>query len=672
MSETAWGIIGPGAIAHNFADGLEECASGRLIAVSGRSPQRRNAFASRYAIPAAKSYSDYAALAKDGDVDAIYIAVPHPFHAEISIACLRAGKPVLCEKPAGMSASQVTTMVEIAEQAGLFFMEGFMYRCHPQIARVLEIIRSGEIGSVRHIRSAFGFNAPFQANTRLYDRVVGGGAILDVGCYPLSLSRLIAGAALGQSFAEPERLVGTGRMGTSGVDEEAYALLSFGSGITAECQVALTRDMNNSATIFAQNGSIHLPDPWIPGRNAGPSDSVIEIEVDGQVRTEDIRRPEHLFAYEAEIASQAISEGRTEAASPAMSWADSIGNAAAMDRWRKQVGYRLTSADPAVNRPLPSLIPPDLPVVPKRMISGVDRPVSVLVMGCDNKNEFLDGAPVWDAWMEAGGNGFDTAFVYGEGRHEAALGEWIAARNVANDVLVIAKGAHTPYCTPDAIGAQLRTSLDRLQLDKVPIYIMHRDNLDVPVGEFVDALNHQRAEGRIGIFGGSNWTLQRFEEANEYARKNGLQELSVLNNNLALASMTGAVWQGCLTSNTPELLEYLRLHNIVHLSWSSQARGYFLPPGLRDRLPADIGPESFFGGPDNEERRKRAELLAHERGVTAHNIAGAWVLAQSFPSFALIGPRSPGELATTLPSLAVAITPGEAAWLNLESDQREA
>ena len=273
----------------------------------------------------------------------------------------------------------------------------------------------------------------------------------------------------------------------------------------------------------------------------------------------------------------------------------------------------------------------------------------------------------WDAWFEAGGNAFDTGFVYGGGLHEKLLGEWIAARGVDRDVVVIAKGAHTPYCTPRAIAAQLDLSLERLGLTTVPIYIMHRDNPDVPVGEFIDALNRLHAAGKIGIFGGSNWSPDRFAEANAYATRHRLHGMSILNNNLSLAVMEQPVWTGCITSNTPETLARLRVNNIIHLSWSSQARGYFLPATLRDRLPADTAPETCFGSSANAERRARAETLAPQKGVSAHNIALAWVLSQSFPSLALIGPRSPGEIVSTLPGAAVTLTPDEVLWLNLET-----
>lgn len=305
--------------------------------------------------------------------------------------------------------------------------------------------------------------------------------------------------------------------------------------------------------------------------------------------------------------------------------------------------------------------------LPRLNVEGVAQPVSCFILGCDNKDTAEEGAPVWDHWLEVGGNAFDTAYVYGGGRHEKALGDWIGSRGVANDVVVICKGAHTPNCTPQAITTQLAQSLERLQLDSVPIYIMHRDNPDVPAGEFVSALNDLHGKGLIGIFGGSNWSTPRFEEARIHAEANGLQPPAILNNNLSLAVMEKPVWPGCVSSNNAVDLAYLRTTNTIHLSWSSQARGYFLPEELRNRLPEDTRPETCFGSAANAERRRRAEALAAKRGVTPNNIAAAWVLRQTFPSFALVGPRNVAEIDSSLPGAAVSLSGDEVAWLNLEA-----
>ncbi len=670
MRRIRWGIIGPGTIAHNFADGLKETESGELVAIASRDDGRRGRFGDDYAIAAEKRYSDYAALAADGDVDALYIATPHPFHAELAIMALRAGKPVLCEKPAGMTASQVVAMTEVAAQQDVFFMEAFMYRCHPQIARMLEILSSGEIGEIRHVQASLGYHASFDAGSRIFDKALGGGGILDVGCYPVSFARLVAGAAIGRPFDDPDTVAAVGTIGRSGIDEAAHALLRFASGVTAECGASVVRALDNTATVIGSKGTLHLPDPWVPGRNAGPSDATIIVTVEGERRVEEIWRPEHLFAFEAELASRAVRDGLKEPLAPALGWADSIGNAETLDHWRRAIGYQIAEEAPSTNRVLPGVLPGGAPTIPQESLDGLDRPVSRLIIGCDNKDTIADGAIVWDAWMEAGGNAFDTGFVYGAGRHESALGDWIRARGVAGDVAVVVKGAHPPYCFPQVVEAQLDISLERLGLDRAPIYILHRDNPEIPVGEFVDALNRLHQAGKIGVFGGSNWTVERFREANAYAAANGLEPLRILNNNLALAVMERPVWPGCVTSNTAETLTFLAESGVAHLSWSSQARGYFLPEELRNRLPAKTAPETCFGSDANAERRRRAEALAAERGVSAHNIAMVWVLAQPFPSFALVGPRSAGEIVTTLPALQVDLTPAETAWLNLERDTR--
>jgi predicted dehydrogenase/aryl-alcohol dehydrogenase-like predicted oxidoreductase len=664
-----WGIIGPGSIANNYADGLAQSKSGKLVAIASRDAARRASFGDKYGIAADKRHTTYAAILADADVDAIYVSTPHPWHAELSIAALRAGKHVLCEKPAGMNAAEVVAVTEVAAQEGRFYMEAFMYRCHPQIARVLEIIASGEIGVPHHILTRFGFNAPYRVGSRLYDMALGGGGILDVGGYPVSLARLIAGAAVGAPFANPVTVKGNGVLAETGVDAVAYGLLTFASGFTAEIATACGRNMDNRAIISGPLGQIVIDDPWVPGRNAGPSTTQIHITTD-KTRSETLGDEKMLFAFEAEHVSAAIAAGLTEAPHPAPSHADSIGNNEVLDKWRAEVGYKTFAETPATNRVLPGVLPQGLPQVPKIALEGVALPVSKLILGCDNRNTVAEGAIVWDAWMEAGGNAFDTGFVYGGGLHEKVLGDWMRARGVAKDVVVIAKGAHSPYCTPRSIGIQLAMSLERLGLDHAPIYIMHRDNLAVPVGEFVEALNALKQAGKIGIFGGSNWSPARIAEANAYAAAKGLEPFRILNNNLSLAVMEKPVWAGCITSNTAETLAFLRQGTVAHLSWSSQARGYFLPEALRNRLPADTAPETCFGSPANAERRIRAETLAAERGVSAHNIATAWVLGQSFPSLALIGPRSPGEIASTLPGAALSLTEAEVLWLNLESDAR--
>src|SRR5690606_17953249 len=148
-------------------------------------------------------------------------------------------------------------------------------------------------------------------------------------------------------------------------------------------------------------------------------------------------------------------------------------------------------------------------------IEGLDKQVSRLIMGCDNQLVYPHAAVMFDDWFERGGNAFDTAYVYGGGRPERLLGQWLAARGVRDQCVITVKGAHSPKCNPKDLTSQLIESLeDRQKIDQADIYIMHRDNLEIPVAEFVDVLNEHVRAGRIKVFGGSNWTLARIAEAN--------------------------------------------------------------------------------------------------------------------------------------------------------------
>ena len=334
MTGIKWGIIGPGAIANSFAQGLAQAPSARLVAIASRSDDRRASFGEAHGVAPEMRFSDYDAICSSKDVDAIYIATPHPWHRELSLKALEAGKHVLCEKPAGMTANEVQEIIEVASQSGCFFMEAYMYLCHPQIARGLEILNSGEIGELRHIAARFGFAAEFDSKSRLFDRALGGGGILDVGGYVMSFARLMAND-------EPKALNGVGRIGATGVDETAFAVLEFENGVTADIGVAVSVDLGSYATISGTKGSVHFAEPWLPGADEGNSNATIKVTVDGETRIEEQKHPHVIYAFEAEAASRAILEGKTEISEPALTWNVSLALAKLLDAWRHSVGYQL-------------------------------------------------------------------------------------------------------------------------------------------------------------------------------------------------------------------------------------------------------------------------------------------------------------------------------------------
>jgi len=276
-------------------------------------------------------------------------------------------------------------------------------------------------------------------------------------------------------------------------------------------------------------------------------------------------------------------------------------------------------------------------------------------------------AAIFDDYFERGGNTFDTAWVYGSGLQERLLGQWIKNRGVRSEVMVIAKGAHTPFCTPEWLTKQLFESLDRLQLGHADIYFMHRDNPEVPVGEFVDVLNEHVKAGRIRIFGGSNWTIERLAAANRYAKRKGLQGFGALSNNLSLARMIDAPWTDCLSASDEESRRWLKKTQIPVFAWSSQASGFFTDRGNAGKL-ADPWLVRVWYSDENWKRRERAVALAAKKGVAPTNIAAAYVLQQPFPTFALIGPRQLGETVSSFDALKVELTRQEIDWLDLKRD----
>ena len=167
------------------------------------------------------------------------------------------------------------------------------------------------------------------------------GAILDVGLYPVSLSRIIAGVQSGKKFMNPIKLSAEAQIGQTGVDEISSAIMEFDNGVIAEAYTAIMKNMDNNAVIEGSDGKIIVDNPWMPGRDGGPYDTKIRIITNSGEKVEEFKGPEHLFFFEAELASQTILKQRTEVPYPGMTWDDSLGNIKVLDMWRKEIGYYL-------------------------------------------------------------------------------------------------------------------------------------------------------------------------------------------------------------------------------------------------------------------------------------------------------------------------------------------
>jgi predicted dehydrogenase/aryl-alcohol dehydrogenase-like predicted oxidoreductase len=657
-----WGIIGPGTIARTFADGIAHSKTGKLVAIGTRNPDKPG-LADGFA--GARIVHGYEALLADPQVDAVYIATPHTGHAEWAIKAVRAGKHVLVEKPIGLSAYDADAIFHEAKKAGVFAGEAYMYRLHPQTAKIVELVKSGAIGEVRIIRTSFGFNmGRFQPDHRLFANDAAGGGILDVGGYPVSIARLIAGAAAGKPFLEPEKVSGAAHLGQSGVDEWASAVLKFPNGIVAEVSCSIMAQQDNVLRIIGSEGRIEVEDFWFASGHKGGIGK-IEIIKGKDRETVEVREDGWLYAFEVDAAGDAIRGGQSQFAYPGMSWADSLGNLRVMDQWRASVGLEFgveTSAKRVLNIAGNKVVAGN--AVPKRQIPGLSKPASVVALGFEFFPNFASASLTLDSFYEAGGNLFDTAYVYGAGKTEAIFGDWHISRNVPRDeIVLIGKGAHSPLCYPDMIAKQLDQSLERLKTDYVDAYFMHRDNLAVPVGEFVDAMDAEVKRGRIrGIFGGSNWTRERMDEAAAYAQKNGKAAPAALSNNFSLAEMLDPIWAGCVAASNDDWKEWLNNRQIPNFAWSSQGRGFFTERAGRDKLDDEEIVRVWYSE-RNFARRDRAIQLAQELGRNPIHIALAYVIAQPFPVIPLIGPRTIAELEDSLSALDIKLTPEQVRWL---------
>ncbi|WP_022903995.1 aldo/keto reductase [Curtobacterium sp. B8] len=673
-----WAVLGPGGIARRFLSQLpasgngatgtvDPAVGGVLVAAGSSDPARAQAFADEasehgFDDVTAASYDEVLA---DPRVDAVYVSTVHTGHAHLVLRALAAGKAVLCEKPLAPNHGTAMALADAARQAGLPLVEAYMYRFHPQTAALRDLVRDGAIGAVTHVDASFAFRAGSRTG-RLFDVATAGGGILDVGGYPVTMTAAVVQAATGVAVAEPTELTATGTLGPTGVDEWTTAHLTYPSGITAVVRTGVRVQDENAVTVYGTRGRIVLRDPWTLG-----DDPTIEVStVDEEPRTLSFAGAKP-YALEADATTAALREGRTDA--PEMTIDESLATARTLDRWRAAIGLRYPFEAEDADIPTVSGAPlvvaaaaPDHADNPMRYgeIAGVGKRLSRLVMGVDNQLDLAHASAIFDHFVSRGGNVFDTGYIYGGGTMEGRLGKWIQNRGIREDVVVITKGAHTPFCDPESLTAQLLESLERQGTDYADIYMMHRDNEDVPVGEFVDVLDEHRRAGRIRVFGGSNWSLERFDEANAYAAANGKHGFEVLSNHFGLAEAYDVPWAGCRHATDPASKRWLEERQVPLLPWSSQARGFFTGRATPEDT-SDAELVRCYYSDDNFERLRRARVLGEQFGVPATAIALAYVLNQPFPTFPLFGPRTIAEARSSMQGLSVDLTPEQVAWLDL-------
>lgn len=329
-----WGLIGPGRIAHRFAQVAQQLPNSRLVAVTGRDAARTAAFARAWSWPGEGPVAcavSVRSMLERGDLDAVYIATPHAFHAASIEACLRAGMPVLCEKPLVTSAQAAEPLMALSRSQGVFLMEALWTRFLPIYGLVGQWLQAGLIGPVRSVQSSFCFNLPFDAANRCFAPELAGGALLDIGIYNLACTRWVLEQSLG---ACPELLAlqSSAVLAPTGVDQRLSVQMMLEGGIHAQCFCAFDTAGSNGLVIQGERGSIAVPQDFWQATRAVLHVAGAEPQLE--------HRPFHINGFEGEVleAMRCIAGGQCE--SPLMPHAESLALVRWMDRIRQQVGVR--------------------------------------------------------------------------------------------------------------------------------------------------------------------------------------------------------------------------------------------------------------------------------------------------------------------------------------------
>ncbi|MEU5664638.1 Gfo/Idh/MocA family protein [Streptomyces longwoodensis] len=294
-----WGILATGGIAAAFTADLIDLPDAEVVAVASRSEASARAFGERFGIP--RAYGDWASLAKDADIDVVYVATPHAAHRAAAGLCLEAGRNVLCEKPFTLNVREAGELVDLARREGRFLMEAMWMYCNPMVRRLKQLVDDGAIGEVRTVQADFGLEGPFPPAHRLRDPAQGGGALLDLGVYPVSFAQLLLG--------EPAGIAAQAVLSDEGVDLQTGAVLSWDSGALAALHCSIDGGTGTSASVTGTRGRIDLPagffhpERFVLHRTGREPEEFVADPADG---------PRTTLRHEAREVMRAVRAGETE------------------------------------------------------------------------------------------------------------------------------------------------------------------------------------------------------------------------------------------------------------------------------------------------------------------------------------------------------------------------
>ncbi|GGS74627.1 oxidoreductase [Streptomyces griseoviridis] len=330
-----WGVLATGGMAARFTADLVDLPDAEVVAVASRSEASAKAFAERFGI--ARAYGGWDALAHDEDVDVVYVATPHSAHRAAAGLCLEAGRNVLCEKPFTLNAREAAELVALARERGSFLMEAMWMSCNPLVRRLKALVDDGAIGEVRTVQADFGLNGAFPPAHRLRDPAQGGGALLDLGVYPVSFAQLLLG--------EPDRVTASAVLSEEGVDLQTGALLSWDGGALAALHCSIVGATANSASVTGSAGRIDVPygfffpTHFVLHRDGRDPEEFTADPADG---------PRDSLRHEALEVMRALRAGETE--SPLLPLDGTLAVMRTLDAVRDRVGVRYPGEEPGLTR----------------------------------------------------------------------------------------------------------------------------------------------------------------------------------------------------------------------------------------------------------------------------------------------------------------------------------
>ncbi|MBN2638425.1 MAG: Gfo/Idh/MocA family oxidoreductase [Bacteroidales bacterium] len=323
-----WGIIGLGKIAHKFAEDLMLSGDSVLYGVASRERDKAKNFSDKF--NPIRYYDSYEALAKDSEIDIVYIATPHALHFENTMMCLKNNKAVLCEKPMGLSSQEVNRMIEEAKSRKLFLMEGLWTRFIPATEKLIELLNQKIIGDILFIRADFGFKGDLNFKSRIYDKKLGGGSLLDIGIYPIYLSLLILGL--------PVDIKAIASMTETNVDANCSMLFTYDKGVKASLESTIEAKTPTEAYIYGSEGILKLHSPFHHSEQ-------ITLSRNGENELLDLNYKGNGYIYEIEEANTCLLNQETE--SSKLSFSTSLDLISLLDRVKDEIGLKYESKNTA-------------------------------------------------------------------------------------------------------------------------------------------------------------------------------------------------------------------------------------------------------------------------------------------------------------------------------------